>query len=157
MHAGAHASILARTHARTRAHMHAIWHLCRIARKHASVQAQVQKGSDIALHFTDIRSCQLILNSMGIRASSVGQLGGGVSVCLRTITGFDWGDNWQQFSMAIGKALWGSKWYGSHEPHACKHASMHARAHTHAHAHTHACMHAGTHARTHARTQTSQV
>ena len=36
------------------------------AHEHAHVQAQVEKGSDIVLHFTDIRSCQLILNSMGI-------------------------------------------------------------------------------------------
>lgn len=63
------------------------------AHKHARVQAQVEKGSDIALHFTDIRSCQLILNSMGIRASTIGQLGGGVSVCLRTVAGFDWGND----------------------------------------------------------------
>ena len=49
---------------------------------------------------------------MGIRASSVGQLGGGVSVCLRTVAGFDWGGSWTNFAMAIGKALWGRKWYG---------------------------------------------
>ena len=54
----------------------------KFARIHASVPlrmhacTQVQKGSDIALHFTDMQSCHLILNSMGIRASMVGQLGG---------------------------------------------------------------------------------
>ena len=37
--------------------------------------------------------------------------GGGVSVCLRTVAGFDWGGDWTKFAMAIGKALWGSKWY----------------------------------------------
>ena len=103
--------------------------------KHAAMRTQVEKGSDIALHFTDISSCRLILNSMGIRASMVGQLGGGVSVCLRTVADFDWGNDWK-FAMEIGKALWGSKWYESHEPHAhmhpCTHACIHACVHAHA-------------------------
>ena len=61
----------------------------------------------LQLHFTDIKSCRLILNSMGIRASTVGQLGGGVSVCLQSLVGFDWGQSWVDFSMTVGKALWG--------------------------------------------------
>ena len=35
----------------------------------------------------------------------------GVSVCLRSLVGFDWGGDWEQFCLAVGKALWGSKWY----------------------------------------------
>jgi hypothetical protein len=75
------------------------------AHKHACLQVQVEKGSDIALHFTDIRSCQLILNSMGIRASTIGQLGGGVSVCLRTIAGFDWGEDYGDWEGIVGKQV----------------------------------------------------
>ena len=86
-------------------------HAARYTRRVTCAHTQVEKGSDIALHFTDMQSCRLILNSMGIRASTVGQLGGGVSVCLRSIIGFDWGNEWYKVAMAIGKALWGSKWY----------------------------------------------
>ena len=64
------------------------------------------------LHFTDLGSCRVILNGVGIRASVEGQLGGGVSVCLRSLVGFDWGAGWERFCLAVGKALWGSKWYG---------------------------------------------
>ena len=35
---------------------------------------------------------------------------GGVSVCLRSLTDFDWGQDWDKFTEAVGKALWGSKW-----------------------------------------------
>eukprot|EP01045_Picozoa_sp_COSAG04_P024622 COSAG04_NODE_3100_length_3174_cov_6.725203_2_plen_497_part_00 len=35
----------------------------------------------------------------------------GVSVCLRSLVGFDWGGDWEEFCLAVGKALWGSKWY----------------------------------------------
>ena len=69
-------------------------HAARYTRRVTCAHTQVEKGSDIALHFTDMQSCRLILNSMGIRASTVGQLGGGVSVCLRSIIGFDWGNEW---------------------------------------------------------------
>ena len=55
------------------------------ARAHTCIHACMQ------LHFTDLGSCRVILHGAGIRASTVGQLGGGVSVCLRTLTGFDWG------------------------------------------------------------------
>ena len=34
-----------------------------------------------------------------------------MSVCLRSLAGFDWGGDWQEFCLAVGKALWGSKWY----------------------------------------------
>ena len=60
----------------------------------------------LQLHFTDIKSCRLILNGMGIRASTAGQLGGGVSVCLRSLIGLGWGDS-LNFARTIGKALWG--------------------------------------------------
>ena len=54
-----------------------------------------------------MKSAQLILNSMGIRASTVGQLGGGVSVCLRSLVDFDWGQDWEKFCETVGIALWG--------------------------------------------------
>ena len=30
-----------------------------------------------------------------------------MSVCLRSLIGFNWGDSWFNFALAIGKALWG--------------------------------------------------
>ena len=75
------------------------------------VHTQVAKGKDIALHFTDTNSAQVITHSMGLRASTAGQLGGGVSVCLKSLADFGWGDGEARFAMMIGKALWGSKWY----------------------------------------------
>ena len=119
---------LMRLHARARAILHARSITC----KHARMQAQEEKGSDIALHFTDIRSCQLILNSMGIRASSVGQLGGGVSVCLRTVAGFDWGDR----EGIVGQQV----------------VQVTCAARTHARTHTRMCACTQAHTRTHART-----
>ena len=40
-----------------------------------------------------------------------GCCGRGVSVCLRSLVGFEWGGDWEEFCLAVGKALWGSKWY----------------------------------------------
>ena len=34
-----------------------------------------------------------------------------MSVCLRSLVGFEWGGDWEAFCLAVGKALWGSKWY----------------------------------------------
>ena len=73
----------------------------------AKAQQLTQYGFSIALHFTDLGSTRLILNGLGIRASSAGQLGGGVSVCLRSLVDFDWGQGWDKFCEAVGKALWG--------------------------------------------------
>ena len=51
------------------------------------VEQLLGKNHSLALHFTDLNSCRLILNGLGIRASTVVQLGGGVSVCLRSLVG----------------------------------------------------------------------
>eukprot|EP01047_Picozoa_sp_COSAG01_P008155 COSAG01_NODE_317_length_18969_cov_378.101219_17_plen_1851_part_00 len=74
---------------------------------------QMTKTRVVALHFTDMDSGRLITHSLGIRASTVGQLGGGVSVCLKTLTDFGWkdGKDGVSFAKAIGLALWGSKWH----------------------------------------------
>ena len=37
----------------------------------------------------------------------VGQLGGGVSVCLRSLADLDWGKGWAHFAEVVGRALWG--------------------------------------------------
>ena len=72
-----------------------------------SIASLLEKNFKVALHFTDLGSCRVILHGLGLRASTVGQLGGGVSVCLRSLTGFDWGQGWPSFCLAVGKALWG--------------------------------------------------
>eukprot|EP01043_Picozoa_sp_COSAG02_P001349 COSAG02_NODE_28_length_51367_cov_70.053932_37_plen_137_part_00 len=59
---------------------------------------------------TAIFRCRLILNSsQGIRASNVGQLGGGVSICLASPVELGWGT--KDFPQRVGKELWGSKWF----------------------------------------------
>lgn len=73
----------------------------------ASVQQLIERGFRLAVHFTDLASARLILNGIGIRASSAGQLGGGVSVCLRSLSAFGWGGPWEDFCLRVGKALWG--------------------------------------------------
>ena len=89
----------------------AAYHLGReqMAQLEATVKQNLSKGFDIALHFTDFGSDNLILNTKGIRASVVGQLGGGVSVCLRSLVEFDWGQDWSDFCLAVGRALWGER------------------------------------------------
>jgi hypothetical protein len=57
----------------------------------AEVEQQVPKSHSIGFHFTDMNSARLILNSRGIRASTVGQLGGGVSICLASLPKLGWG------------------------------------------------------------------
>ena len=47
-----------------------------------SLEQGIPTSSALGFHFTDMDSAKLILSSVGIRASSVGQLGGGVSICL---------------------------------------------------------------------------
>ena len=77
----------------------------------------------LQLHFTDLACCRVILHGLGLRVSTVGQLGGGVSVCLSSLVGFDWGQGmhvcaracmdtvmhagWEDFCLIVGKALWG--------------------------------------------------
>eukprot|EP01047_Picozoa_sp_COSAG01_P084240 COSAG01_NODE_17997_length_1107_cov_1.579365_1_plen_368_part_11 len=70
---------------------------------------QMTKTRVVALHFTDMDCGRLITHSLGIRASTMGQLGGGVSVCLKTLTDFGWtdGKDGVSFAKAIGLALWG--------------------------------------------------
>jgi hypothetical protein len=63
-------------------------------------------------HYTDLDSAKLVVDSIGLRASNVGQLGGGVSICLTSPVEMGWckyGEG--SFPEAVGKALWGSKWY----------------------------------------------
>jgi len=58
-------------------------------------------------------ACRLILDgSQGIRASSVGQLGGGVSICLASLVELGWDKHGGAvFARKVGEELWGSKWH----------------------------------------------
>ena len=69
-------------------------------------------------------------------------------MCLRTVAGFNWGGNWTDFAMAIGKALWGSKWYEPHSHHKhhgmplhhnCSGAAFACMMHEHKSAQVHVC------------------
>ena len=51
---------------------------------------RLPKSQALGYHFTDVDSARLILHGQGIRASTVGQLGGGVSVCLTSPVALGW-------------------------------------------------------------------
>eukprot|EP01043_Picozoa_sp_COSAG02_P001689 COSAG02_NODE_36_length_48934_cov_144.851029_14_plen_968_part_00 len=75
-------------------------------------EAQLPKSQSFGLHFTDLDSARLILTSLGIRASTVGQLNGGVSICLESMAGLGWSRHGgRDFAKSVGEKLWGSKWY----------------------------------------------
>ena len=72
---------------------------------------RLPKSQDLGFHFTDVDSARLILQNAGIRASTVGQLGGGVSVCLISPVELGWAKfGGAEFAKRVGKNLWGSKW-----------------------------------------------
>ena len=75
---------------------------------------RLPKSETLGFHFTDMDSCRLILNSQGIRASNIGQLGGGVSICLASLVELGWGKSGgtnNEFCKSVGEQLWGSKWH----------------------------------------------
>eukprot|EP01046_Picozoa_sp_COSAG06_P027300 COSAG06_NODE_2402_length_6947_cov_4.005111_5_plen_1113_part_00 len=72
---------------------------------------RLPKSQALGYHFTDIDSARMILHSQGIRASTVGQLGGGVSICLTSPVALGWTKfGGKSFAKRTGEALWGSKW-----------------------------------------------
>ena len=79
----------------------------------ADIEAQLPKSHSLGYHFTDLDACRLILDgSQGIRASTVGQLGGGVSICLASPVSLGWGKHGgYDFAKKVGEELWGSKWH----------------------------------------------
>eukprot|EP01045_Picozoa_sp_COSAG04_P022422 COSAG04_NODE_2533_length_3968_cov_2.130783_1_plen_286_part_10 len=81
----------------------------------AEIEEQLPKSDALGYHFTDLDAARVILDeSQGLRASSVGQLGGGVSICLASLTDMGWskhGERSHEFSQRVGDELWGSKAY----------------------------------------------
>jgi hypothetical protein len=76
-----------------------------------SVNADLDKSEELAFHFTDKYSAYLILHGEGIRASNLGQLAGGVSVCVTPPSELGW-DKYrpEHFKETVGRALWGTKY-----------------------------------------------
>ena len=70
----------------------------------------IARDHELAYHFTNNETANLILSS-GLRASTVGQLNGGVSVCKQPPHEMGWeqwgGGEWRE---TLGKKLWGEKW-----------------------------------------------
>eukprot|EP01043_Picozoa_sp_COSAG02_P035269 COSAG02_NODE_2514_length_8624_cov_12.683050_3_plen_1168_part_01 len=72
---------------------------------------RLPKSQALGYHFTDIDSAHSILHSQGIRASTVGQLAGGVSVCVTSPIDLGWTKlGGAAFAKRVGQALWGSLW-----------------------------------------------
>jgi hypothetical protein len=78
------------------------------------LEQELPNSQSLGFHFTDLDSAKLITSSLGIRASTVGQLGGGVSISLASLVDFGWAGLEEPscfFEKAVGDALWASKWY----------------------------------------------
>jgi hypothetical protein len=75
------------------------------------IEQQLPKSSRLGFHFTDLDAGRVIMEqSIGLRASSVGQLGGGVSICLASLIDLGWekhGNAGVSFTKKIGEELWG--------------------------------------------------
>jgi hypothetical protein len=79
-----------------------------------ALEADLLKSEALGFHFTNLDSARLILQEgKGIRASKIGQLGGGVSICLTSPVEFGWDSNCiedtskEGFVKRVGDALWG--------------------------------------------------
>lgn len=78
----------------------------------SALEQDLPSSQQLGYHFTDIDSARLILTSLGIRASTVGQLGGGVSICLASPERLGWARlGGERFAKGCGEELWGSKWH----------------------------------------------
>jgi hypothetical protein len=85
-----------------------------------NIRSRLPKSQDLALHFTDLETARnACLGCPGLRASTVGQLGGGLSVSLSLLDELKWAkggsfggaeDNFH-FAMVVAGRLWGTKWY----------------------------------------------
>ena len=70
----------------------------------------IAKDHELAYHFTNNDTANLIRSS-GLRASTAGQLNGGVSLCKQPPHEMGWeqyGDG--EWRATLGKQLWGEKW-----------------------------------------------
>ena len=84
-------------------------------KKLAALNDSIEKDHELAYHFTSEETMALILDGSqdhhGLRASTGGQLGGGVSVCKTPPHEMGWeqwgGGDWRE---TLGKKLWGEKW-----------------------------------------------
>jgi len=75
-----------------------------------ALKGSTARDDELAYHFTNNKTAKLILSS-GLRASTEGQLGGGVSVCKQPPHEMGWeqyGDG--EWRATLGKQLWGEKW-----------------------------------------------
>lgn len=89
------------------------WSNIEMRNKWNEINESLPRNEELVCHYTEKRFAEMIIGkgSNGLRASTVGQLGGGLSVCLDGPHKFGW-DRYggKTFYTNIGKALWGSKW-----------------------------------------------
>ena len=83
-----------------------------------AANGSIKKVETLVAHFTSLDAARHILgeSSLGLRASTFGQAGGGISVVFSDrpdgpLAELDW-DKWQggDFRATTGKQLWGEKW-----------------------------------------------
>ena len=76
-----------------------------------ALSSDARRGDRLVYHFTSKKTAGFILEGHGLRASTVGQLGGGLSVCKAPPHEMGWeqygGPTWRE---GVGRRLWGEKW-----------------------------------------------
>ena len=76
-----------------------------------ALRSDARQGDRLVYHFTSKKTAGFILDGHGLRASTVGQLGGGLSVCKAPPHEMGWeqygGPIWRE---DVGRKLWGEKW-----------------------------------------------
>ena len=76
-----------------------------------ALSSGVRQDDRLVYHFTSKKTAGFILEGQGLRASKVGQLGGGLSVCKAPPHEMGWeqygGPTWRE---GVGRRLWGEKW-----------------------------------------------
>ena len=85
----------------------------------ANIDMRIEKSCKLAFHFTDVTSATYILDpaSHGLRASKVGQHGGGLSMCMTPPYELAWEKHCVKtnedapFRRQVGEALWGEKYH----------------------------------------------
>eukprot|EP01047_Picozoa_sp_COSAG01_P047861 COSAG01_NODE_4611_length_4879_cov_9.632845_3_plen_851_part_01 len=76
-----------------------------------AVRGQIPHSFELGCHYTTRECADKIIGGVGLRASTAGQLGGGVSVCKVGPHVFNWDQyGGGDFCETTGRKLWGEKW-----------------------------------------------
>ena len=84
-----------------------------MAANYEALRGQLPRDEELVIHFTELKWAKMIIapDSLGLKASVAGQLGGGLSVCKVGPHALGW-EPWGSgtFCEQAGRMLWGEKW-----------------------------------------------